>query len=559
MVLDGVVDRGGGEERVEAALASGIVVLGEDGLDDGALGEGFAGPGRVFAVGLEVIHVEAKDVFVFDGVGDGVGVEFALEDILGGQEGLVVAFDLPAGGVFGKDRRAGKAEELGLGEEVLDGLVGLAELGAVALVEDEDHALVAEGGELVAVLGSASLRAVLVALAVFIQGETELLDGGDDDLVGVVVRDEAADERGGVGVFFDAAFLKAVELFAGLAVQVLAVDDEEALVDVGVELEQRGGLEGGEGLARAGGVPDVAVAAVLADALVDGLDGIDLVGAHHEHLLLGGDQDHVAADGRAESALGQEGLGEVAEVSDLGVVFGGVLIDGQEVLIRIEGEVAVVVVGKVVGLGLVGNDEKLDEAEQGLGIAVSGVFFVVDDLLHGPARADAEGLEFDLDGGNAVDQQYHVVALEAVVGVDAELVDNLEGVLAPVLDVDEGVVEGGAVVAGEAVDLAEQGRGGEDVGGDDLIEEALEFAVGELDAVEGLEVVAEVVFEGGAVADVRAIDVLEVAEFRDQGLFELPFGCDHGHSGALVLLLVVITAPARIMLLCIVVGHFGEA
>jgi hypothetical protein len=68
---------------------------------------------------------------------------------------------------------------------------------------------------------------------------------------------------------------------------------------------------------------------------------------------------------------------------------------------------------------------------------------------------------------------------------DAELVDDLEGVFATVLDVDEGVVERGTVVAGEAVDLAERGRGGEDVGGDDLVKEAAEFAVGQLDAVEG--------------------------------------------------------------------------
>jgi len=53
-------------------------------------------------------------------------------------------------------------------------------------------------------------------------------------------------------------------------------------------------------------VPDVAIAAVFADALVDGLDGVNLVWAHHEHLLLGGDEDHVAADGRGESTLGQK-------------------------------------------------------------------------------------------------------------------------------------------------------------------------------------------------------------------------------------------------------------
>ena len=42
--------------------------------------------------------------------------------------------------------------------------------------------------------------------------------------------------------------------------------------------------------------------------------------------------------------------------------------------------------------------------------------------------------------GHAVDEQDDVVAVVAVVGVDAELVDDLEGVLAPVLDVDERVV-----------------------------------------------------------------------------------------------------------------------
>ena len=110
---------------------------------------------------------------------------------------------------------------------------------------------------------------LLVALAVFVQREAELLDGGDDDLVGVVVGEQAADEGGGVGVFLDAAFLEAVELLAGLAVEVLAVHDEEAFLDVGVVLEQRGGLEGGERLAAAGGVPDVAVAAVLVDAVDD--------------------------------------------------------------------------------------------------------------------------------------------------------------------------------------------------------------------------------------------------------------------------------------------------
>jgi hypothetical protein len=52
----------------------------------------------------------------------------------------------------------------------------------------------------------------------------------------------------------------------------------------------------------------------------------------------------------------------------------------------------------------------------------------------------------------------------AVVGVDAELADDLEAVLAPILDVDERVVERRAVVAGEAVNRAEGLGGAEDIG-----------------------------------------------------------------------------------------------
>jgi len=49
------------------------------------------------------------------------------------------------GGILLKDGRAGEAEELGLGQELFDGLVVLAELGAVALVEDEGDAFVLQG------------------------------------------------------------------------------------------------------------------------------------------------------------------------------------------------------------------------------------------------------------------------------------------------------------------------------------------------------------------------------------------------------------------------------
>jgi hypothetical protein len=96
--------------------------------------------------------------------------------------------------------------------------VVVAELGAVALVEDEDEALVAERFEALGEGLAALVGALAIALAVFVEGEAELLDGGDDDLVGHVVGEHAVDEGGGVGVFLDAAFLEAVEFLAGLRV-----------------------------------------------------------------------------------------------------------------------------------------------------------------------------------------------------------------------------------------------------------------------------------------------------------------------------------------------------
>jgi len=111
----------------------------------------------------------------------------------------------------------------------------------------------------------------------------------------------------------------------------------------------------------------------------------------HQKLLLACNEYHVAADRLPKGAFDEEGLGEAIEVGDLFVVHLGELIDGEEALLGIESEVAGVVVGEVPGLGAVADYEELEEAEKRLGVAVAGVVLVIDDLLHGSARADAEG------------------------------------------------------------------------------------------------------------------------------------------------------------------------
>ncbi len=128
VVFDGVIDGGGGKQCIEPTPASGGIVLGQNGVNNGAFGEALAGLGSAFSLGLEVVHMEAQDVCVLDGVGDGVGVELLLENVHRGLELPHLPFKLLGSRVHLKDGGAGEAKELGLREEFLDGLVVLAEL-----------------------------------------------------------------------------------------------------------------------------------------------------------------------------------------------------------------------------------------------------------------------------------------------------------------------------------------------------------------------------------------------------------------------------------------------
>ncbi len=371
---------------------------------------------------------------------------------------------------------------------------------------------------------------MLVAFAPFIQRETEFLDRRDDDLVGVVFRKQTAHKGGGVGVLLDAAFLKPVELFPCLAVKVFPVHDEDAFVDAVVLFEQRGSLKGGQRLAAAGRVPDVSVATVVVDALHNPLHGVDLIGPHDHQLLLADNEDHVSADGLAEITFSQESLRKRVEVRDLLVVLVSEFIDGQESLFSIEREVAGIVVGEVVRAVTITDDEELQKAEQRFGVTVAGVVLIFDDLFHGPTRADAEGLELDLNHRHAVDEQNDVVTMVAVVRVDAKLVDDLEVVLAPVFDVDQRVVQWRPIVAGEGVDAAYGLGRRKDIRRDDFVQKPLEFAIRQVDVVERVELLAEVFLEGRSVANVGTVFVLQLSKFLDELQFKLVFWrCHDAH------------------------------
>ena len=144
-------------------------MLGKNSVNDCFLGQCLAGFGYVFTLGLEVVHMKAQHVGVFNGVGDGVGVQLLLKNVFGGAQAGLLVLNLGTAGVVFKNGRARKAEQLSLGEKSFDGFVVLAKLRAVAFVKDENNALVLQRGQLLLVSGLAAIAALLVAAAGFIQ------------------------------------------------------------------------------------------------------------------------------------------------------------------------------------------------------------------------------------------------------------------------------------------------------------------------------------------------------------------------------------------------------
>jgi len=213
------------------------------------------------------------------------------------------------------------------------------------------------------------------------------LNGGHDNLVGVIIRQKPPDERSGVGVFFDALRLEAVELFARLPVEVFAINHEQDFLYVGVVFEQGGGLERGECFSAAGGVPYIAVATVFFDGVDDGFDRVNLVRPHHHHFFFGLHQHHVLADHLREGALAQEGLGELEKVGYLFIFRIGPAVDGQVLGVGVERKVLVVVVGEIQSIAAVANDKQLHKGHQRVLVAVARVFLVFRNLLHGPTGA----------------------------------------------------------------------------------------------------------------------------------------------------------------------------
>lgn len=125
---------------------------------------------------------------------------------------------------------------------------------------------------------------------------------------------------------------------------------------------------------------------------------------------------------------------------DLLIILVSQCIDWQKLLIGIKAEMLAVVVREINGVRAVAHDKKLHEAQQGVGVTIARIAFVVHNLLHGPARAYLQRLEFNLDKWKAIYQEYNVKPMMAILRIDAKLADYLKFIFAPLFKVDERVV-----------------------------------------------------------------------------------------------------------------------
>lgn len=238
-----------------------------------------------------------------------------------------------------------------------------AKLRSVALIKDKDQPLVSEVFQPPPVGWPTPGSPALVMPAIFIKGNSKLLYGGDNYLIGIIFRQQAIDESIRVRVFLNTIFLKLVEFPTGLTVKVFAIDNKETLVDVFIEFKKGRGLEGSQCFTRTGCMPDIAVATILIDTVYDGFDGIDLVRPHHQQLPLACNQYHVLANHFTKSTFRKELVCKLMKTGYFSVIPACKLINRQKLLMGIEGKVFFVVVCEVVRIRVVRYDKELDKAE----------------------------------------------------------------------------------------------------------------------------------------------------------------------------------------------------
>ena len=188
-------------------------------------------------------------------------------------------------------------------------------------------------------------------------------------------------------------------------------------------------------------MPNIAVTTIFVDTVYDGLYSINLIRTHHQYLLFTGNKYHIAANHLTQLTFCQKDIREVIKVSYLLVLLVCPLIDRQIVLGSIEIEVSSIVVSKIIGVCSVADNKHLHEAEQRIGISITYIILIVNYLLHSTTRAYIKRLQFYLNKGQSINQQYDIITMRTITGVHSQLIDDFVVILAPVLDIDQCILK----------------------------------------------------------------------------------------------------------------------
>ena len=93
----------------------------------------------IVLIGLKVVHMETQYVFIINGIGDSIGMQFFLKHIFCGLILRLFTSNLCVRSILFKDGRSSKAKQLRVWKELFNGLVVLTKLRTMAFVKDKHH------------------------------------------------------------------------------------------------------------------------------------------------------------------------------------------------------------------------------------------------------------------------------------------------------------------------------------------------------------------------------------------------------------------------------------
>ena len=390
---------------------------------------------------VDVINAKRQHIAVVDGVHNRIGVELVAEKLRRRPRRRLAR----ARRIRRENRRSRKAENMILLERLRNRRVHIAELRAMALIENQHDML-----------------AVNRVRLVLLDEHGKLLNRHDDDPRRIIR--ELSREHARRRIAVRRALFKAVVLPHRLIVKILAINHEEHLVDIRKPCGTLRRLERSQRLARTRRVPDIAAALDLAPSLVirrdldarqNALRCRNLVRAHeHQHLFRR--KDRVARQNGKQRMLGKERASKIHEIGDEAVArirpkrrelktVARLLARPAPRRIHLANMTCTRRIGIILRIRPIRNDENLHILIQSR-TRPKTIALVAIDLIERLANLHAAPLQLQMHERQAIDENRHIIAvrmrcrilcLSVRTALHRILIDDLQTIVVNVLLIDQ--------------------------------------------------------------------------------------------------------------------------